>query len=555
MWDSYRLVVRRETFRSAAATYHTMEIAAPSLHARYLALLADIESRFPVTDWKAHDLELWPLVRSDLYLALLKSEVGIDAPPRPWLLARALARYATPAVNLWKSRRDLRHWMPRVRRADAVLLGDGVSLDRFDGGWRDRQGEPLLAALERRGLSTLQMQAGDLSRLPWHRATYAANVVAHRGNRRRGSIVAGMELPQYAAFQHYLTERRALPAAVCAADLSAIALRRRAVTVLANALEFERLLARVRPSLAFVVTYYADLGPPFVLACRRQRILSVDLQHCSQEGTHRAYSWSHLPPSGYAVLPAVFWHWTAADAAHTGRWTTTLAQPWHRAVHGGHLHLAPYVDDDDPAAKAADASFDAMSQGSAFDREILVALQPVCGFRRQWDALAALIRASPPTWRWWIRRHPSARSFQDDEYRSLVSLELPNVIIDAALSLPLPALLRHMSVLVSRYSGAATEAEAFGVPALFLSTEAHGPFGAVIARGAAKVVEVESLHDAIAALPARPDRPPPPAAPDVDDTLSRLIQISASYRLLCRQWHQGRLANRRNVAESCISSA
>src|SRR5579863_9910340 len=122
-----------------------MEIPAPSLHARYLALLADIESRFPVTEWRAHDLELWPLVRSDLYLALLKSEVGIDAPPQRPLLTRALARYVAPGVNLWRSRRDLGHWMPRVHRADAVLLGDGVSLDRLGDGWRDRQGEPLLA--------------------------------------------------------------------------------------------------------------------------------------------------------------------------------------------------------------------------------------------------------------------------------------------------------------------------------------------------------------------------------------------------------------------------
>ncbi len=537
-----------------------MEIAAPTLHARYLALLADIESRFPVTEWRAHDLELWPLVRTELYLALIRSEVGIAAvPPRRWplarTLARPLARYVAPGVHLWKSRRDLAHWLPRVRPADAVLLGDGLSLDRVGGGWRDRHGEPLLKALERRGLSTLQMQAGDLSRLPWHRATYAANVVVHRANRRHRSMSVQMDLPHYASFQHYLTGSGMLPAARFAADLSAIALRERAVSVLAIAHEFEHVLSRVRPSLAFVVTYYADLGPPFMLACRRQRILSVDLQHCAQEGTHRAYTWSQVPVGGYALLPAVFWHWTAADVAHAERWTTTLAQPWHRAVHGGHLHLAPYLDDDDPAARAADAVFNAMSEGSAFEREILVALQPVSGFRRQWDALAALIRAAPLSWRWWIRRHPSARSFQDDEYRSLVSLESPNVIVDAALRLPLPALLRHMSVVVSRYSGAAAEAEAFGVPAMFLSTEASGPFGAVIARGAAKIVEVEALANAIAALPVRPDRPPPPPVPAIDGTLSRLMQMSASYRELCEQSHQGRLASRRNVAESCISSA
>ncbi|HEX4375651.1 MAG TPA: hypothetical protein VHZ99_00705 [Steroidobacteraceae bacterium] len=532
-----------------------MNIAAPSLHARYMALLADVESRFPVTEWRAGDLEVWPLVRTELYLALMKSEFGSRVPPRRSLLRRALSRYATPCINLWKSRRDLEHWMPQVRRADAVLLGDGVSLDLDDGSWRDRHGEALLAALERRGLSVLQMQAGDLSRLPWHRATYAASLVAQRANRRRRSIAIDLQLSQYEAFQHYLIEQRVLPVALCAADLGRGALRSRVGTVLGAAHEFERLLRRIRPSLAFVVTYYADLGPPFVLACRRQGILSVDLQHCAQEGAHRAYTWSRVPPQGYAVLPAVFWHWTAADAAHAERWTTMLARPWHRALYAGHSHLTPYLNDDDAAAQAADASIEAMSPGCAFEREILVALQPVSGFHRQWDALAALIRASPPDWRWWIRRHPSARSFQDEEYRSLIELVLPNVIVDDALTLPLPALLRHMSVVVSRYSGAAAEAENFGVPALFLSTEAYGPFAALMARGAARVVELEALTEAIGSLPARPVRRSSMPAPAIDGTLSRLMEMSASYPAMCRQWHQDTLASRRNVAESCISSA
>jgi len=183
-----------------------------------------------------------------------------------------------------------------------------------------------------------------------------------------------------------------------------------------------------------------------------------------------------------------------------------------------------------------------------------VTLQPVSGYREQWDALAAQIEASPRTWRWWIRRHPASRPYQDQEYLRLVNLRLPNVIVDASSSLPLPALLRRMSVLVSRFSGASAEAANFGVPALFLSEEARGQFSSLIERGCATVVEIPTLIDVIARLPATPMRPQLNVAPELDQTLLRLEQIARDYAHLC-QSHQGTRTSLRNVSESRSSSS
>jgi hypothetical protein len=343
---------------------------------------------------------------------------------------------------------------------------------------------------------------------------------------------------------------------VHAPSLSEPSLLQRARSVLATAAEFESVLRVVRPKLAFVVTYYADLGPAFLLACRRQGIASVDLQHCPQEGAHKAYTWSALPDTGYAVLPAVFWNWTQADAAHIEQWTRQLTRPWHRSVFGGHLQLAPYLNDSDCAAREWDAKFDLIGGGQQFERDVLVTLQPVSGYRAQWDALAAQIQAGPPHWRWWIRRHPASCAYQDQEYSRLVSLRLPNVVVEAASSLPLPALLRRVSVLVSRFSGASAEAANFGVPALFLSEEARGQFSRLIDRGAATVVPIDALIATIARLPQVPLRPPATATPELDDTLACLEQFARDYAQLCRgSTRQDRLTSRRNVTESRSSSA
>jgi hypothetical protein len=82
-------------------------------------------------------------------------------------------------------------------------------------------------------------------------------------------------------------------------------------------------------------------------------------------------------------------------------------------------------------------------------------------------------------------------------------------------------------------SGAAVEASLFGVPALFLSPEARGPFGRLLTSGTARLVTPEGLVGEIARLsphPARPSRTPQPL---LKDTLQRLEFMARDHALLC----------------------
>jgi hypothetical protein len=487
----------------------------PFFHRRYLTLVDEIERRFPVIHWQRGDLEVWPLARMELYLDMYWENAGRPRPESRPFPFRSLARIARPVRNAWRSRRDLAHFVARPRPAYALFLGDGVSLDFVDGSWRDRFSEPLIAALERRGLTSFLMQSGDLSRLPWYRPTYAANLIAGRGYQPENSAAIPVELPGRTEVVEFL-ERNG----VHSASLDRDCLARTANVV-------------VKPTLAFVVTYYANLGHSFLLACRRQGTLSIDLQHCALEGAHKAYGWSSLPKAGYASLPAIFWNWSETDAAGIREWTSRLERPWHRSLHGGHTQLAPFMSNSDSSAAAWDRKFECVGAGETFDREILVALQPISGHRARWEALAEHIKAAPASWRWWIRRHPASTPLQDEEYRSLLSLRMPNVVLEQASLLPLPALLRHMSILLSLASGSAAEAAEFGVPAIFLLDDARGPFARLIDRGLAEVVPVSAILDAIARTPKVPARPPPNRAPDIHATLDELNRIAGDYRELC----------------------
>jgi hypothetical protein len=486
-------------------------------HRRYTALAAAIERRFPVADWRLDDVPIWPLARFDLYLDMHRTAFGgVEPRQRPVVLQLAAA-LARPLIIRWRARRDLAHRLRRPEPAHALLLGDGVSLDKVDGAWQDRFGEPIVAALEKDGKSTVIVQPGDFRRWPWKRATLPASrleslaLLHSLGDRRRPA------LPGHEAVVAFLGGQ-----GVVAPSLSRERLTRRARLVAAGAEIVGTILDRVKPRIAFAVNAAAGLGPAFMLACRRKAILSVDLQRCPRAGAPMGQGWSALPDGGYATLPSVFWTWDAGEAP------ALPASPFHRDLHGGHMQLAPFLDDGDPVTAAWDRRL--LSFGSA-EREIIVALQPIPRQQEIWNALADAMVAAPSGWRWWIRRHPAMRPEQDLSFGRLLSLRGSHVLIDP--DLPLPALLRHAGALVSLSSGAAVEAARFGVPALFLSREAQGPFAHLIAGGAARCVAPEGIRDAIACLPARPVRPPAAQAPKISESLLKLEALAREHAQLC----------------------
>ena len=503
--------------RSASKAALDREVVRPSVHRRFRELVDEIEGHCDTAHWRAGDIDLWPIVSQDLFLDMFRGE-GCEtaAEPQP-LLQRAAVALALPAINLWRSRYDLKHWVARPHPADVILLGDGVSLDCVDGAWRDRFGEPIMRAVERRGQTCFLMQSGNLARLPWGRRTFPANVVAAKAAMRaafsKGPL---LDLPGYASVMAMIAQ-----AGVDAPSLSPDKIAKRARTVAAQAAQFDRILRRVRPAKAFVVGYYAGLGHAFVLACRRLGILCVDIQHCPYDAQHRAYRWSSLPEHGFSTVPSLFWTWTEEGAANVRRWTASIDHKWHDAISGGHTQISAMVGR--PLAA---------SEGKKFDREILVTLQPIGGKRHVWSALAEEIQSSPATWRWWIRRHPASTVCQDAEYAELLNLD--RVIAGEASQVPLPQLLARMDAQVSLASGAAFEAAMFGVPAFFLDDEARDTFPRLLERGDATVVDVRSVVATI-------DRLSPrtvchwPTQDDLQATLDQIDRLARDYAALCAE--------------------
>jgi len=510
-------------------------------HSRFLELIDEIEATFRVAEWHIGDVPLWPLARAALSHNFYRQRVGQQE--KDWLSSRRrqlparvlqAASYATtPLVNVWSSRRDLSHLIIWPRAADALFLGDGVFLDQVDGTWRDRLCQPIIETLARTGRSALLMQSGQLRGLRWSLPTFPANTIDHWSRLAAVALnlTKGPEetFPDHELFLKFLNDKT-----LWTYGLTKRELRRKAATVRATAYTLEQLLKIVRPTICFMVKYDLGVGHALALACRRRGVLSVDLQHNRQDG-HEAYRWPSLPKRGYEILPAVFWNWTTEDCTAIDSWTKTMEQPWHRSLYGGHPQFAAWFDNEDLQTRTFDAKVRELCSAQAGEIHILVALQNLKGYYDQiWNALAALVERSPENWRWWLRRHPAAHRDGNEDAERLLSIRRPNVIVGEASSFPLPALLRHMDIVLSLYSGAAFEASLFGLQSIFLTAGARELFPRLIKSGKAEVIDdMASLEFRLASVRSRTKTPL--MQPQIGEVLAQLKQMSIEYAELCRR--------------------
>ena len=281
------------------------------------------------------------------------------------------------------------------------------------------------------------------------------------------------------------------------------------------------------------MSYYWDIGYAFNMACRRRGILSVDIQHGGQDGIHEAYDrWTEVPSDGYSVLPAAVWNWSAEDAEAINVWAGRLAKPWHRGVWGGHPQLAAWLDDSAVQTRKFDAMIETLKRRSIGTFDILVALQDLEAYSTVWDELAKLVLSSPPSWRWWLRRHPSPAYNRGVGIKRLIALEGPKVIVEEASSMPLPALLRNVDAVLSLMSGAAVEASYFGHRPVFLTQDARKFFSGIFKTDRAQIIaDMDALRYHLETLEsAGRQRVRPRLPPDISQTVHALLGIAEEYR-------------------------
>lgn len=228
---------------------------------------------------------------------------------------------------------------------------------------------------------------------------------------------------------------------------------------------FKILLKRLKPQKVVLLTYYNPPMMGLILAARQLGIPVSELQHGPQGATHASYSsWTNVPQGGYELLPDEFLCWNQRDADVINAWATSRPDIRHRAVNFGN----PWVK-----------YWKGSPEGSGFtswpEKMILYTTQPVDGVIEPF--LADAIRRTRGQYQWWIRLHPRQLGELNNIKQQLQAAGvLDDVNISDATSLPLPEILLHTTLHITRYSGCLLEALEFQVPSIVIDTRGVAVF-------------------------------------------------------------------------------
>lgn len=418
----------------------------------FAAWLSRVERSYPVADWRIDGVEVWPMVRLNLYHRNFNppsppagSRIGayVDAGMR---VARHVGGWVGARVG------DSGADRPREIRADAVFLTYSIGAQPEMAGRRvNPLTHPYVSLVEAAGRSALVWEASPYAEYNTPRFTPSALI--------QPWILADRVLSRLAApdrnaatipeFEDLAVQVKDTALRWDYADRGVLARDAHYVRRLAN--RFKDWLSKIRP----IVGFTADYGFPeqaFCLACHEVGALPIEIQHGVQSRTHAAYGmWSAIPAGGYQTLPSGYWCWSSEASRTINEWARpagispgaiAAGNPWMSAwenpgSEGSGSMVAQSLDEE------------LARQGASREKGLDVLLALTC----VGDVLPPILRETltraPSAWRVWARLHPVNQSQQ----RSALEREAASVGIsvpraEIATRALFPDLLRRMDVQV-----------------------------------------------------------------------------------------------------------
>ncbi|WP_045212456.1 hypothetical protein [Desulfonatronovibrio magnus] len=254
---------------------------------------------------------------------------------------------------------------------------------------------------------------------------------------------------------------------------------------LVNKKYFQDILSRVKPKSVYFTCYYGE-KMAFVSAAREIGIQTIDLQHGIQGDYHAAYGrWENVPSSGYSMLPDVFSVWSDKEKDSIITWSSKLQNSPHQAQVDGN----PWLDmwkQKNPTTRYYDDLFSREFPSANGRKRLLFTHQDSYSWP---DWFPTALQRTTKDFDIFFRVHPGANESLPSWRKYFKDKGINNIILERATNWPLLALMRHMDVHVTCYSSCVIEAETLGVPSLVITDDGETYFKDQIQKGTCKRVK------------------------------------------------------------------
>lgn len=422
--------------------------------------MLEFESAHRVESYTLQGLNIWPYLRTNTAWRRL-NETGIRIAPNRMVHTRdRLVRYS----RFWLKDRS-KNSSNNAGHADVAIVTHTNRRERIGGVYWHALADPLALEFEKRGVKTRIYEQGPAK---WPRARPSKWVSRDfKLMRLLGRLGPRLAVPPW--FSEYATWASEFLGKPVTWDAWETYLRE----MFALAEYFENTFRRSGTKAVFVDCWYALESLAAILAARRLKLLSIELQHGLQGSQMSGYAgWSNE----YEMIPQLFWVWGghAAAALHERN------RVRFRSVVGGNVWLNTWRRASRPNSLQAEVDCALHMRGGAA-LAVLVTLQQGIDLQPVFSAIAQ----SPHDWKWLIRIHRKMRTpeFEAQLKTTLMGVH-PGILIDEPSNLPLYAVLSSIDVHVTGFSTCALEALAFGKPTVAFSANAHDAFGDLLYSGA-----------------------------------------------------------------------
>ena len=228
---------------------------------------------------------------------------------------------------------------------------------------------------------------------------------------------------------------------------------------------FRDVLTVLRPRAVFLVCYYYIAAMALIKSCRDLEIETVEVQHGIQGKYHSLYAhWTHIPASGYELLPNRFWVWS--EQCKQDILTTRPAgfgnYSQHLPIVGGNGWLAQWREKD---LGVSEKHQQFLNQLGRYQKVVLVSCSHLPDMAELLQVLTPAISVASRSWFWLLRLHPLHKGDRELQIIQSALEPLQSVVFDVHLAteIPLYALLKRCDYHVTQGSTVCHEAMAFGV--------------------------------------------------------------------------------------------
>ncbi|NOG29148.1 hypothetical protein HL291_16130 [Lysinibacillus fusiformis] len=423
-------------------------------------MLLYIESNYPVNEWRIGEVDVWPLIRQDIGMKVLRNTIEAGAEPLKQIDDN---EKIMGGEELEKLNENL----------DVVFFYDNASKVLFNNKWISKLTDPIFLKLQSLNykVANLEFSSHGLLRNPCTTDYYW--IQEDLNNVKTPWYLEKNYLPRFDEIKKKIDNILAKKNRYMMnkSQIYEVALR-----VQQKATYLYKIFKNMNVKVAFVVNYYSIEGAACILAANKASIISVDIEHGNQ-ASFFYHNWNNVKVNGYNTLPNIFWNWKEEGAFKINEWANNTNN--HRAIVGGNNWSMMWLDNDNHMIKVELQNLkEILSLGK---KNILITLQPKYGLDG-WNnnipnELIQVIAESPMECKFYIRYHPSMlgsyhREMKECEELLREFIKVGKVETEISTKYTLPAILHYMDVHITAFSTCVEEAYNFGVYSITLHDRA-----------------------------------------------------------------------------------